>query len=93
MRVIHTQEGGRNIRLLFLRGDPDQIFRFAFLTPPEKTEELSEHLRRTTYSFRRISDKEAPELKPLKIRLVTATSGDSIASLSQLISSSSECGE
>ncbi len=80
---IQTQEGVRDIRLLVLRGDPDQIFRFAFLTPPEKTGELSEHLRRTTYSFRRISDKEASELKPLKIRLVTVTSRDSVASLAR----------
>jgi len=80
---MQTQEGLRDIRLLVMRGGPDQIFRLAMLTPPERTNQMSESLRRTTYSFRRISDKEAAELKPLKVHLITVASGDSVASLSR----------
>jgi len=80
---IQTQDGLRDIRLLVLRGGPEQIFRLAFLTPPERTRELSESLRRTTYSFRRISNKEAAALEPLRIHMMTTAPGDTVSALAR----------
>jgi predicted Zn-dependent protease len=80
---LQTQIGPRDVRLLVIRGNPEQIFQFAFFTPPEKTQQMSEDLRRTTYSFQRISDKEAANLKPLKIKLIRASEGQTISSLAR----------
>ncbi len=80
---MQTPQGVRDIRLLVLRGTPDQIFQLAFLTPPERTSQMSEDLRRTTYSFRRTSDKETKTLEPKRIRLHTVSPGDSVMSLAR----------
>jgi predicted Zn-dependent protease len=79
---IPTQAGTQDLRLIVLRGNPNQIFRFAFFTDPDRTAQLSEDLRRTTYSFKRISDSEANSLKPLRISLHTVTTRDNVRSLS-----------
>jgi len=81
--TLQTQDGIRDIRLIVVRGGPDQIFRFAFLTPPDKTSLLSEELQRTTYSFRRISEQEAATLRPLTIKLITVSSHDTVSSLAR----------
>ena len=47
------------------------------------TERLSEGLRRTTYSFRKLTDAEARELKPQRIRVVTVAAGDTVESLAR----------
>jgi len=80
---VQTQDGQRDIRLLVLRGGHEQIFRMAFLTPPDRTAILNEDLRRTTYSIRRLTDAETNELKPLRIRLISVSQGDSVASLAR----------
>jgi predicted Zn-dependent protease len=38
-------------------------------------------MRRTTYSFRKLTDAEAAALKPQRIRIVTVQPGDTVASL------------
>lgn len=63
-------------RLVAIRFDQRTIYRFLFLTPPNLTAAMSEDLRRTTYSFRRLSDAEAALLRPKHIEVVTVRSGD-----------------
>jgi len=83
---LQTRDGTRDIRLVVIRGDQDQIFRFAFITPPERTKALAVDLRRTTYSFRRISSAEAAAIKPAHIKLIEVRRGDTIESLASQMS-------
>jgi len=78
---LNTSAGDRNVRLLVVRGNTDQIFRFAFITRLEMTAKLNTEFRRTTYSFRRLGEKEAAAIKPLRIKLVTVKPGDTVAKL------------
>ena len=72
-----------DIRLIAYRFDADMIYRFTFVTPVGVTAALNEELRRTTYSFRRLSDAEVAKLKPRRLKLVSVRSGDSQESLAQ----------
>lgn len=78
---VQTRSGAADLRLAAIRYSSDRVYRFLFLTPPNRTAALSEGLRRTTYSFRKLSDAEAAALKPQRIRVVTVQPGDSVASL------------
>ena len=44
-------------------------------------EPLAEGLRATTYSFRKLSDEEAAQIKPLRIRIHTVHAGETPRSL------------
>lgn len=67
-----------DLRLVAIRLDGDSIFRFAFLTPPALTERLSVPLRRTTFSFRRLTTAEAASLKPLRISIEAVDPGEDL---------------
>ncbi len=82
---LNGQRGPRDVRLVAVRGAPQQIFRFAFITPPQMTARLSEDLRRATYSLRRLDAAEAKAVRPLRIRVVTVKPGDTPASLAAAI--------
>ena len=77
-----TSDGRMDVRVVAIRKDVGTIFRFVFLTPPEMVAEVSEDLRRTTYSFRLLSDKEAGSIRPLRLRVVTVKAGDTVGTLS-----------
>jgi predicted Zn-dependent protease len=78
---ISTPGGPRDLRLVAIRGSEGRIFRLAFISPPEMTARLSAEFRRTTWSFRRISEAEAKAIKPLKIRVVPVKDGDTMLNL------------
>ncbi|MBO6561203.1 MAG: peptidase M48, partial [Nisaea sp.] len=50
--------------------------RMQFLIPRQRTNALSEDLRRTTYSFRQLTDEERASARPLEIKVVTVDPGD-----------------
>lgn len=77
----NTKQGTRDIRLVAIRYDPQTIYRFLFVTTPESTASLAEGLRATTYSFRKLSDEEAAQIKPLRIRIHTVRAGETPQSL------------
>ncbi len=77
-----TKKGPRDLRLVAIRGGPDRIFRLMFLTPTKLTDRLGTELRKTTYSFRRLSEGEARSIKPLRLKVITVRSGHSPRSLS-----------
>ena len=81
----NTSRGAVDVRLVAIRYDADSIYRFIFATPPATTASLSSELRRTTYSFRRLSDSEAASLKPQRLRVITVEPGDTMAGLAQLM--------
>lgn len=76
-----TKAGTVDVRALAIRFDAGQVYRFLFLTPPARTAALSEELRRTTYSFRRLTAEEKAAVKPWRIKVVRAGAGDSADSL------------
>lgn len=72
-----------NVRLVAIRGDRDQAYRFIFATTPDQTRQFQTGLQRTTYSFQRISRTEAAKIKPRRLIVVPIHSGDTIASLAR----------
>ncbi|WP_343564074.1 M48 family metalloprotease [Kiloniella sp. b19] len=76
-----TRVKGRDFRLVVIRMPNEAVYRFRMITQGPQTYELSEELRRTTYSFRALTAREKAALKPLRIRLRTIRPGDTINSL------------
>lgn len=80
-RVNTQQAGPLDLRLVAIRFDQNAIYRFAFLSPPQMTEGLSEAFRRTTYSFEKLSEQQAQAYQPRRIQLVLAEAGDTVPGL------------
>ena len=78
---VSGRDGAMNVRLVVVRGNREEIFRFAFITKPSETQRLAEGMRRTTYSFRRLSQKEANTIQPLRIRIRSVEHEDTAVSL------------
>lgn len=72
-----------NLRLVAIRGERDQVFRFIFATVQNKTQQFQTALQRTTYSFQRISTADAAQIKPRRLIIVPIHRGDTIATLSR----------
>jgi predicted Zn-dependent protease len=80
---VQSQSGVRDLRLVAIRYDANTIYRFLFMTQPQDTAGLNEWLRRTTYSFRKLTEAEAARTQPLRLRVVTVGASDTIESLSK----------
>lgn len=78
---VSGRRGQRDIRLIVVRYDSNTIYRFLFLTPPNATASQAKGLRRTTYSFRKLSAAEAAEIKPKRIRLYQVRRGDTASKI------------
>ena len=72
----------KEVRLVAIRFDLFRIFRFQFATPIQWAANMAEALQRTTYSFRRLSDGEKENLKPLRVRVAKVRETDTVKSLS-----------
>ncbi len=81
----NTSVGAADIRLLAILGSDGYIFRFLFVTPVSLTARLDEGLRRTTYSFRRLSASEAGDVRPMLLRIIQARRGDSFTKLASAL--------
>lgn len=80
---LNTQQGAADVRVVAYQWDGSQVFRMMLLSPSRSAQDYSEGFRRTVYSFRRLSEKDAADLKPLRLITVPSSPGDSAASLSQ----------
>jgi len=80
---LTPRSGAVDVRLVAIRFGPGQIYRLMFATPPATTEQLSLALRRTTFSFRRLSAGEKASLKPWRVATPTVAPGSSVAQLSR----------
>ncbi|MFQ5985200.1 MAG: M48 family metalloprotease [Alphaproteobacteria bacterium] len=80
-----TERGPMDLRGVAIRFDTATVYRFQFITPAALTDELALDLRRTTYSFRRLSEAEAAELKPLRIRVIRVKPGDTAATFAAMM--------
>jgi predicted Zn-dependent protease len=73
--------GNIDVRLLVISKSRDQIFQLLFRTDPKRTAEMAVAFRRTTYSFRRLSEDEIAAIHPLRIRFKTVVEGDNAEKL------------
>lgn len=80
---LKTSNGTFDARLTAYRIDTQTIYRMIFLTAGADTKRLSTGLRRTTYSFRRLTAAEASRLRPLVLRIITVQRGDTVQSLAR----------
>lgn len=80
---LKTREGLVDLRPVAIRYDDQTVYRFLFITPPDRTEDLSRPLRETTYSFRRLGAEEAAAIEPLRVEVVTVRPGDTVESLAR----------
>jgi len=78
---LQTSQGPLDVRLVALRSGGGTFYRLLFLSRAADTARLSEGLRRTTYSFMRLSAAEAAAARPYRIRIVTVRPGDTVESL------------
>lgn len=76
-----TRQGDVDVRAVAIRFDQDTLYRFAFLTPPSQTATLDAELRRTAYSFRRLSPDERAAVRPWRLQVVRAQAGDTVERL------------
>ena len=80
---LSGNSGTRDVRLVAIRFDGNTIYRFMFVTQPGETASLNEPFRKTTYSFRKLSDSEAANAKSLHVRVVTVGAGDTADTLAR----------
>ncbi|MBM3526158.1 MAG: peptidase M48, partial [Alphaproteobacteria bacterium] len=83
-RVVQTRDGQRlDLRAVLIRGEPDTVWRFQFVTQPGVTERYGEAFRRTTYSFDQLTPQQAAAERPFRIRLVRVGPNDTQDSLAR----------
>ncbi|MGH6931232.1 MAG: M48 family metalloprotease [Dongiaceae bacterium] len=78
---VETRSGSRDFRLVAIRYDDNNVYRFLFIIKPEITQQLGRDLRETTYSFSRLSKREAAALRPQRVDVVSALPGETIEEL------------
>jgi predicted Zn-dependent protease len=69
------------LRLVAIRFSPREIYRFLMVTPAGIEPTLREDLRRTTYSFQRLSDAEAERWRPYSVLVITVQPGDTVSTI------------
>ena len=77
-----TDRGLLEFRLVAIRADEEDIYRFLAVAPAKQSKSFSGQLRDSIFSFRRLSVVEAANLKPRRLRVVTVLPGDSPIDLS-----------
>lgn len=71
------------LRLVAVQWNANTFFRFQMAIPSTANAALIEELKRTTYSLRAMTPQERRDIRPYRLKLVTAKAGDSVTSLSQ----------
>lgn len=79
-----TTRGPVDYRLVAVRVGEGTVYRFLFLSPARLSARLSDGMRRTTYSFRTLTDAEAAKLHPRRLRIVTAGAVDTIETMVEM---------
>ena len=75
---IRRSYGAADLRLVAIRQSVQRIYRFMFITPVNQTSRLDPELRRTTFSMKPVTRREAGSVKPLRIRIRAVTAGDTV---------------
>ncbi len=72
-----------DLRLVAIRTGPSTVYRFMYVTRPGLTERFADDFRRTTFSFRRLTEAERRGLRPYRVRIVQVRPGDTVESLAR----------
>ncbi len=67
------------IRVVAIEWKPSQFFRFQMAIPQNVGTDVVESMKRSTYSFRAMTQAERESIKPLRIRTFTASAGMTVA--------------
>lgn len=78
---VRLESGPADVRLVAIDFGGGRVFRFTFLTRPGMTGALGVDLRRTTYSFERLSVEEAGRIRPYRLRVHEVRPGETVAAL------------
>ena len=79
----NTRDGPVFLRLVAIRYDASTIYRFIFLSPAQNASAADAGFRQAAASFRKLSASEAAQIKPLRVRVITVKTGDSVSSLAK----------
>ncbi len=79
--VGQTRGGAVDLRLVALARDPRSVYRLLFISPRQRTAALEVEFRRTTYSFRPLTESEAAAVTPLRLKVRAAQPGDRVEAL------------
>ncbi|MBL4601682.1 MAG: LysM peptidoglycan-binding domain-containing protein, partial [Emcibacteraceae bacterium] len=71
------------VRLVAIHHSANSAYHFLMLTPQAKYQPVSEGLQRASYSFNKITQSEADQIKGREIKIVTVQSGDTIQSIAR----------
>ncbi|PCI34369.1 MAG: peptidase M48 [Alphaproteobacteria bacterium] len=71
------------VRIIAIRHSANQAYFFLTITPLNKLDSLGTDLRRMTYSFQKLSPRQAANIKGKVIRIVTVRPGDTDTKLSR----------
>lgn len=84
--------GGKDvdIRLVAIQWTPTTFFRFQVAIPKGTSNAFVDDLKSATYSLRQLTAAEKRDVRPYRIDIVTARSGDSVASLSSKMAMSED---
>lgn len=77
------------IRVMAIEWEPGQFFRFQLAIPTGASASIVNELKRTTYSFRRLTDSEKASIRPARIQIVNAGPSDTPATLAARMAFSS----
>ena len=72
-----------DVRPVVLPAPNRSVYQLVFISRAQDTRRLAEDFRRTTYSFKRLNDQEAQELKPFRLKIHRVQAGDTVARLAQ----------
>jgi len=81
--TVNSRKGVREIRLLAIRERSSRIYRFVFDMPSSEAGRMGVELRRTSYSFRRMSPDEIKAVKPFRVKIFTVKAGDTVKKLAK----------
>ena len=75
--------GGRaaRVQMVAIQWSPTEVFRMQMAFPSNASVQTVENMKRTTYSFRQMSQEDQARIRPQKVQLVTAGAGDTVQSL------------
>lgn len=74
------------VRLVAIEWEPGVYFRFQMAISKNVSNAFMEELKKTTYSFRRLSASEKNSIHPKKLRVIQAASGATVSSMASKMS-------
>ncbi len=72
-----------NVRLVAIKWSDTRIVRFQVAIPRGLSPAQMNGLKKSTYSFARMSEKEKRNMRPYRIKIIASKSGDNVAKLSR----------